>query len=98
MVNGLWLILGIIEVYLQIWYMYLKIGIIALSLAKEGKIFFSLFAIVFLGKKNRATHLRFLYKVLRDEFGKKNGYLNSSRKNTQFQKKISRNGAREVKL
>jgi hypothetical protein len=37
MVNYLWFILGIIEVYLQIWYIYLKISIIALSLAKEGK-------------------------------------------------------------
>jgi hypothetical protein len=36
MVNGLWFILGLIEVYFQIWYRYLTIGIIALSLAKEG--------------------------------------------------------------
>jgi hypothetical protein len=39
-VNGLWFILGIIEVYLQIWYRYLTIGIKELSLAKEGKICF----------------------------------------------------------
>jgi hypothetical protein len=32
MVNGLWFILGIIEVYLQIWYRYLTSGIRALSL------------------------------------------------------------------
>jgi hypothetical protein len=41
MVNGLWFILGLIEVYLQIWYRLLTIGIIALSLAKEGKNFCS---------------------------------------------------------
>jgi hypothetical protein len=40
MVNGLWFILGIVELYLQIWYRYLTIGIRALSLAKEGKICF----------------------------------------------------------
>ena len=34
MVNGLWLMLGIIEVYLQIWYRYLTSGIRALSLAR----------------------------------------------------------------
>jgi hypothetical protein len=39
MVNGLWFILGLIEVYFQIWYRYLTIGIRALSLAKEGKNF-----------------------------------------------------------
>jgi hypothetical protein len=39
MVNGLWFILGLIEVYLQIWYRYLTIGIITLSLAKEGNNF-----------------------------------------------------------
>jgi hypothetical protein len=39
MVNGLWFILGLIEVYLHIWYRYLTIGIRALSLAKEGKKF-----------------------------------------------------------
>jgi hypothetical protein len=33
---------------------------------------FSLFAKFFLGKKKRADHLRFMYKDLRDEFGKKN--------------------------
>jgi len=71
MVNGLWFILGIIEVYLQIWYRYLTIGIRALSLAKEGKICF-LFAEFFLGKKKRAAHFRFRYKVLRAEFVKKN--------------------------
>jgi hypothetical protein len=72
MVNGLWFILGIIEVYLQIWYRYLTIGIRALSLAKEGKNFFSLFAEFFLGKKKRAAHFRFIYEALRAEFGKKN--------------------------
>jgi hypothetical protein len=33
---------------------------------------FSLFAEIFLGKKKRATHFRFRYKVLRAEFGKIN--------------------------
>jgi hypothetical protein len=33
---------------------------------------FSLFAEFFLGKKKRATHFRFRYKVLRAEFGKTN--------------------------
>jgi transposase len=47
---------------------------------------FSLFAEFFLGKKKKAAHFRFRYKVLRVEFGKKIVYLNSSRKNTQFQK------------
>jgi hypothetical protein len=38
MVYGLFLV--IYEVYSQIWYRYLTIGIRALSLAKEGKICF----------------------------------------------------------
>jgi hypothetical protein len=71
MVYGLFLV--ILEVYLQIWYRYLTIGIRALSLAKEGKIcFLFLQFFFFLGKKKRAAHFRFKYKVLRDEFGKKN--------------------------
>jgi hypothetical protein len=40
MVNDLWFILGIIEVYFQIWYRYLTSGIRTLSLAKEGNICF----------------------------------------------------------
>jgi hypothetical protein len=64
MVNGLWFILGIIEVYLQIWYRFLTIGIRALSLAKEGKICFLFLQNFFLGKKKRAAHFRFRYKVL----------------------------------
>ena len=47
---------------------------------------FSLFVEIFLGKKKRAAYFRFIYQVLWAEFGKKIGYLNSSRKNTQFQK------------
>jgi hypothetical protein len=86
MVYGLFLVIS--EVYLQIWYRYLTIGIRALSLAKEGKIFFSLFAEFFLGKKKRAAHFMFIYESLRADFGqKKIGYLNSYGKNTQFQKK-----------
>jgi hypothetical protein len=38
MVYGLFLVIS--EVYLQIWFRYLTIGIRALSLAKEGKICF----------------------------------------------------------
>jgi hypothetical protein len=38
MVYGLFLVIS--EVYLQIWYRFLTIGIRALSLAKEGKICF----------------------------------------------------------
>jgi hypothetical protein len=55
MVNGLWFILGSIELSLQIWYRYLTSGIRALSLAKEGKN-------VLLGKK-RAAHFRFRYEA-----------------------------------
>ena len=33
---------------------------------------FSLFADFFLGKKKRVAYFRFRYKVLKDEFGKKN--------------------------
>jgi hypothetical protein len=40
MVNDLWFILDISEVYLQIWVRCLTSGIRALSLAKEGKICF----------------------------------------------------------
>jgi hypothetical protein len=72
MVIGLWFILGIIEVYLHIWYRYLTIGIKALSLAKEGNIFFLFLQIYFLGKKKRAVHFRFRSEALRDEFGKTN--------------------------
>jgi hypothetical protein len=72
MVNGLWFILGIIEVYFQIWYRYLTIGIRVLSLAKEGKNVFSLFAEFFLRKKKRAAHFRFISEALRDEIGKTN--------------------------
>jgi hypothetical protein len=35
MVNSLWFIIGLIEVYLQIWYRYLTIGIRAPSLAEN---------------------------------------------------------------
>jgi hypothetical protein len=69
MVYGLLLVIS--EVYLQIWYRFLTIGIRALSLAKEEKICFLFLQNFFLGKKKRAAHFRFRYKVLRDEFGKK---------------------------
>ena len=51
---------------------YLTIGIRALSLTKEGKICFLFLQNFFLGKKKRAAHFRFRYKVLQDEFGKTN--------------------------
>jgi hypothetical protein len=70
MVYGLLLVIS--EVYLQIYYMYLTIGIRALSLAKEEKICFLFLQNVFLGKKKRAAHFRFIYKVLQAEFGKTN--------------------------
>jgi hypothetical protein len=86
MVYGLFL--GYFEVYLHIWYRYLTSGIIALSLAKEGKIFFFFsFAEFFLGKKKRVVHFRFIYEALRAEFGKPIGYFNSPRKNTQLKTK-----------
>jgi hypothetical protein len=62
MVNGLWFILGIIEVYLQIWFRYLTSGIRALSLGRHcGQIFF-IFADFFFRrrKKRAATFLKFL--------------------------------------
>ena len=71
MVNGLWFILGITEVYLQIWYRYLTIGIRALSLAKEGNNFL-LFLQNFSREKKRVAHYRFRYEALRAEFGKTN--------------------------
>jgi hypothetical protein len=43
---------------------FLTIGIRALSLAKEGKICFLFLQKFFLGKKKRAAHFRFRYKVL----------------------------------
>jgi hypothetical protein len=51
---------------------FLTIGIRALSLAKEGKICFLFVQKIFFWKKKRATHFRFRYKILRDEFGKTN--------------------------
>jgi hypothetical protein len=97
MVYGLFLV--IIEVYLQIWFRYLTIGIRALSLAKEGKICFLFLQNFFLGKKKRAAHFRFRSKVLRAEFGKTNWVFEFlSEKYPISKKKISRNGVREVKL
>jgi hypothetical protein len=87
MVNGLWFILGIIEVYLQIWYRYLTSGIKALSLAKEGKICFLFLQNCFLGKKKRAAHFRFRYKVFQAEFEKKNWVFEFLSEKYKFQKK-----------
>jgi hypothetical protein len=53
MVNGLWFILGIIEVYLQIWYRYLTIGIRALSLADIVGKYFLFLQIFFFGEEKR---------------------------------------------
>jgi hypothetical protein len=67
-------------------------------LAKEGNNFWLFLQIFSREKRGRRTSGSDL-KIFELEFGKKIGYLNSSRKNTQFQKKkISRNGVREVKL
>jgi hypothetical protein len=53
-------------------------------LAKEGKIFW-LFLQIFLGKKGRHTSGSDM-KLFEYNLAKQIGYLNSSRKNTQFQK------------
>jgi hypothetical protein len=53
MVNGLWFILGIIEVYLQIWYRYLTIGIRALSLAGVVGNYFLFLQIFFFSEKKK---------------------------------------------
>jgi hypothetical protein len=63
---------------------------------REG--FFSLFAKFFSGRKRGRRTSGSYMKFYEMNLEKKNGYLNSSRKNTQFQKNISRNGVREVKL
>jgi hypothetical protein len=55
MVYGLFLVIS--EVYLQIWYRYLTIGIRALSLAKEGKICF-LFAEFFFREEKEGGALQ----------------------------------------
>jgi hypothetical protein len=84
-----WFILVDLRVFLSIFldlFRYLTIGIRALSLAKEGKNFLVLFADFLKGKKG-ATHFRLNSETFCSEFVEKIGYLNSSRKNTQFQKK-----------
>jgi hypothetical protein len=87
MVYGLFLV--IYEVYLQIWYRYLTIGIRALSLAKEGKICFLFLQNFFLGKKKRAAHFRFRFKVLQYEFSKTNWVFEFLWEKYPFSKKIS---------
>jgi hypothetical protein len=97
MVYGLFLV--IYEVYLQIWFRYLTIGIRALSLAKEGKICFLFLQNFFLGKKKRAAHFKFRSKVLQAEFRKTNWIFEFlSEKYPISKKTISRNRVREVKL
>jgi hypothetical protein len=58
MVNGLWFILGLIEVYLQICYRYLTIGIRALSLVDIVGKYFLILQIFFREEKKRATTFR----------------------------------------
>jgi hypothetical protein len=87
LVNGLWFIFGLFEISLQIWYMYLTIGFRALSLAKEGDNFLFLFLQIFSKKKKkRADTLGSDLEIFEQNLAKQIGYLNSSRKNTQFQK------------
>jgi hypothetical protein len=50
-------------------------------LAKEGKNVLALFADIFWGKK-RVVQFRFKSEISKHVFAKKNGYLNSSQKNT----------------
>ena len=65
MVNGLWFIVGIIEIYFQIWYRYLTIGIRALSLGIHcGEIFF-IFADFFFEEEKRgprhSRHFQYIF-------------------------------------
>jgi hypothetical protein len=70
-------------------YRCLTIGIRAISLAKEGKICFLFLQNFFLGKKKRAAHFRFIYKVLRAEFGEKNWVFEFLSENYPISKKKS---------
>jgi hypothetical protein len=74
------------EIYLQIYSRYLTIGIRALSLAKEGENFWLFLQIFSKEKRGRRTSGSDL-KLFEHNFSKQIGYLNSSQKNTQFQKK-----------
>jgi hypothetical protein len=72
--------------------MYLTIGIRELSLAKEGKnflLFLQIFSREKRGWRTSGSELNLEKQI---------GYLNSSQKNTQFQKQIGQNGFQEVKL
>jgi hypothetical protein len=64
----------------------IKFGIMALSLAKENEQNPCSFSIFFEGKK-RSVHFRLNSKIFYTKFAEKNRYLNSSRKNTLYQKK-----------
>jgi hypothetical protein len=66
---------------------FLTIGIRSLSLAKEGKICFLFWQNCFWGRKRGRRASGSYIKTSEMNLGKQIGYLNSSRKNTQFQKK-----------
>jgi hypothetical protein len=63
MVNGLWFILGIIEVYLQIWYRYLTSGIRALSLADIVGKYFLFLQIFFSEKKKEGRDIPEIFSI-----------------------------------
>ena len=78
---------------------FLTSGIRALSLGRHnGKIFFIFADFFFRSRKKGPRHSRSFHYISVKNLQKRVVYLISSQKNTQFEKKIVRNGVQEVKI